>query len=280
MLLQVKIAKGSPVDVLAGEQLKLAEQLLSLVVDSLDVFGVHFWHVLVHLRLGALATHAHKLERSRDERGDLSEVLGFEVFEGGAELNSLVTVDQRCLDFRQGLIKRLKAHLILMLERLVQLKVEMREPQFAVLRRALPGDRLDNFADLLQVGLPEGPVVQQVDVHKLVDHVDDATVYIAELAVFSHQLSSLLLHLFVVLLDLNGVVPGDVATVRLAIALRVLDKSLKFGGLVNHHWLLAVDHLSTHGVEEVSSLLQRQALLVELLGIFSKLVHVLGNFEA
>ena len=66
-----------------------------------------------------------------------------------------------------------------MLQSFVQLVVQVGQPQLAVLRRPLPCHRLDDLSDLLQVRLPDLPVVEEIDVHKLVDHVHDVAMNVA-----------------------------------------------------------------------------------------------------
>jgi hypothetical protein len=92
-----------------------------------------------------------------------------------------------------------------MLERFVELVVKVGKPKFAVLRGALAGHRLHDFSYFLQICFPELPVVEEVDIHELIDHLDNATVHVAELAVFCNQISRLGLDFLVVLLYLDGV---------------------------------------------------------------------------
>ena len=133
----------------------------------------------------------------------------------------------------------------------------------------------------MQVGSPGLPVIQQVDVHEFVDHFNGAAMNITQLSVLSDQSDSLGLDLLIVLLDLNWVVPGDHTSVgATGVALRVLDQVLELCRLVNHHGLLAVDHLSAHRVEEVGGLLERQTFLVELLSVLCDGVDSLGDLEA
>ena len=135
-----------------------------------------------------------------------------------------------------------------MLECFVELVVKVGEPELAVLRGALASHRLDDLSYFLQICLPELPIIEEVDVHQLIDHLDDTAVHVAELAVFCNQVSRLRLNLLIVLLYLNRVRPGDHPIVLAARsrAFGVLNKVLKFCCLVDHHWLLTVDHLGTH----------------------------------
>ena len=142
-----------------------------------------------------------------------------------------------------------------MLQSLVELEVEMCEPQFAVFRLALLRHRLNDFTNLLQVSPPKLSVVQQVDVHELVDHLDCAAMHIAKLPVLCDQGHCLGLHLLVVLLDLNRVIPCDLSVIDASGTLWILDQVFKLSDLVDHHRLLAGDHLCAHGIEEVSRLL-------------------------
>ena len=167
-----------------------------------------------------------------------------------------------------------------MLKRLVKLEVEVRLPELAILRRSRPSDRLYDLPDLLQISLPQLAIVEKVNIHQLVDHFDHAAVHIAELTILCNQICRLGLHLLVVLLDFNRIRPGDHAVVNTARPLGVLDEMFKFCRLVNHHRLLTVDHLRAHRVEEVGSLLQGQALLVELLSLLSNGMKLTRNLEA
>ena len=54
----------------------------------------------------------------------------------------------------------------------------------------------------------------------------------------------------------------------------------KLSDLVDHHRLLARDHLGAHRVEEVSGLLESEAFFVELLCILCDRVNSLGNLES
>ena len=93
MLLKVKIAEGSPFNVVVCEALQLDEELICLHIDGLDVLRVQFRHILEDLSPCILATNTSELERSANEGRDLSVVVGFELFEGRSELDSLVAVD-------------------------------------------------------------------------------------------------------------------------------------------------------------------------------------------
>lgn len=110
-----------------------------------------------------------------------------------------------------------------MLQSLVQLVVQVGQPKFAVLGRSLSRHRLHDLYNLLQVGLPKLPVVQKVDIHELIDHLDDAAVDVAEFAILRNEVSGLGLHLLVVLLDLNRVIPCHHPIVDATGALGVLD---------------------------------------------------------
>ena len=167
-----------------------------------------------------------------------------------------------------------------MLEGLVELIVEMCQPELTILRLSLFGDRLNNFTDLLKVGPPQFSIIEQIDVHKLIDHFHSATVNVAQFTILSDKCNSLSLHFLIILLDFDWIVPGDHTLVDTSVAFGILDQMLKLGHFVDHHGLLTVDHLSAHGVEEVGGLFEREAFLVELLGVLGDGVDRLGNLEA
>ena len=91
----------------------------------------------------------------------------------------------------------------------------------------------------------------------------------SESPVFGDEFGSLELDLLDVGLDLNWVVPGDALAVLAALPLGVLNYLFEGLRFVKHHGLLALNHLCSHGIVEISYLLQRYSFLVELLGVFS-----------
>lgn len=115
-------------DIFELKLVQFAKELLSFHVDCLNMLGIHLGHVPEHLALRALATHAHEFQRRRDERQNLAEVLLLQVFEGWSELDSLVPVDKRDLHLRERFVERFEAHLVLVLQGLVQLIVAVSEP--------------------------------------------------------------------------------------------------------------------------------------------------------
>jgi hypothetical protein len=72
------------------------------------------------------------------------------------------------------------------LESLEELVVEVCQPKFAVLSRSGAGHTLNDLPNLLEVGLPGVPVVEQVDVHKFIDLCDHIIMNFIEHAIFSN----------------------------------------------------------------------------------------------
>ena len=66
-----------------------------------------------------------------------------------------------------------------MLERLVQLVVQVLEPKRAMFWLALARYLRDDGLDIFRVTVPQWLVIEQIDVHKLVNHLDDASMHVA-----------------------------------------------------------------------------------------------------
>lgn len=91
---------------------------------------------------------------------------------------------------------------------------------------------------------------------------------LSQSSILRNELSCLGLHLLSVLLNFNGVLPSNRLAIFSLLTLRISDDVLEVLCLIDHHWLLAIDHLSTHGVIEVSNLFERYTFLIEFLSIF------------
>jgi len=88
------------------------------------------------------------------------------------------------------------------------------------------------------------------------------------------------LDLLYVDLNLNWILPGDTLSIIPSLALWISNNILEALSLIEHHRLLAFNHLSAHRVIEVSYLLQSNSLFVVFLGIFSNNKDVLVDFES
>jgi len=203
-----------------------------------------------------------------------------QLFVGRSEQNGVVLEDQVCVDLGQVLVERLKAELVLVLKRLVELEVEMREPPLAEFRLSLLSHRLVDDPHLAEVVTPDNLVPQKVDVHQLNDHVNKSDVHLSELSVFVNELSGTCLHFLNVCLNFSWVVPGDHSVRRSSLTFGVLDDVFELLGFVNHHRHLTLNDLGAHGVVEVGHLLEGDTFFVEFLGVRSHSENLSGDVEA
>lgn len=134
--------------------------------------------------------------------------------------------------------------------------------------------------------LPQGFILEQIDVHQLLNFLDDISVNFLEFSILSDQLICHLSNSLCVLFDIDRVLPSDVFPsahvphVALTCEVRVLDLLIKLLCHLDHHWFLTVDNLRTHRIVEVSDLLQADAFLVELLGSLNDFGNPVVNREA
>ena len=122
----------------------------------------------------------------------------------------------------------------------------MVQPPFRHFWWSVFGHCLDNFLHLGQVISPNRSILKQIYVHQLDYHVSDAEMDFAELFVFSDQICSKCLNFAYVVLDLDWVVPGHCAALPAFLPFRILDDEFKIGEFLEHHWLLAINHLGSH----------------------------------
>lgn len=169
------------------------------------------------------------------------------------------------------------------LESLVELVVDVSEPEATKVSWSSLGLLINHELDLVHLVGPDLLALEEIDIHELNHFVDNIDVNFPQLSILVDQLCRHLLHLFGVALNLNWVLPGHELLSRgrgAASRYWILDYLLEALGLLEHHRLLAVDHLSTHRVVEVGDLLQGHALLVELLGLVDDLSDLLVEREA
>jgi hypothetical protein len=175
------------------------------------------------------------------------------------------------------LVKRLQAELVLVFKSFVELEIEVLEPQLAELGLSQLSDGLVNEPHFAEVISPDTLVSEEVNVHKLDNHIDQCDMHFPEFSILIDEFSRVSLDFLDVRLNFAGVVPRDCI---ISVALRILNDLFELLSLLEHHWHLAVDDLSAHGVVEVSYLFKGNTLFVELFGVGCHGADLSRNLES
>jgi hypothetical protein len=183
MRLEVQVAEGYPLDVFSLYVTHLIKELLGLQVHSMHVLCIVLRHFLEYLcGLGATSDTLGS-QRGRDELLDLVEVFLLQGLERWAELHSLVAKDQISRDLRKVLVEGLQAHSVLELESLVELVVDVSEPEAAEVSWSSFGFLVDNELDLVHLVGPDLPALEEIDVHELYHLVDNIDVNLPQFSI-------------------------------------------------------------------------------------------------
>lgn len=123
----------------------------------------------------------------------------------------------------------------------------MTQPEAVELRGQLSDRLINHFTDFAEIFLPDGTILEEIDVHEFDDHVRHVHVDFAEAAVLGDQLRRLGLDLLDVVFNFNRVVPSHCARSPSDFAaLWVFDERFELSSFLEHHGFLAVNHLRAH----------------------------------
>jgi hypothetical protein len=107
----------------------------------------------------------------------------------------------------------------------------------------------DHFLDLRHFGVPVSLVSEKVDVHQLNDLILYVLVCFSQFSILNHEGICLSFQVFCVLLNFGGLLPGNSHLSILSPVIgshRLVYCRFKLLGLLNDHWLLALDDLGPH----------------------------------
>lgn len=96
-----------------------------------------------------------------------------------------------------------------MFERFIQLIVQMSEPELALIGGSSLSSGFNDLSYLDDVLFPQILVLQEVNIHKLNNHINDRNMNLSESSVFRNELSCLGLNLLGIVLNFNRILPSD-----------------------------------------------------------------------